>query len=77
MLFGLAYAAPMLGVLSGTVPRGALLAGLTAPLAVSVAHGTRHHADDIPALTPVLDKSVALALSTPRSAAVGPRTIPA
>jgi 1,4-dihydroxy-2-naphthoate octaprenyltransferase len=77
VLFGLAYAAPMLGVLSGAVPRGALLAVLTAPLAVSVARGARRHAEDIPALTPVMGKNVALVLSTPRPVAVGLWTIPA
>lgn len=70
-LLGLAYAAPVLGVVAGLLPAGVLLALVTLPLAASVARGARRHADDIPALLPTMGRNVALTLLTPALAALG------
>lgn len=76
-LFIGAYAAPALGVAFGTLPLGALLCLLTTPLAVAVARGALHHANDIPALLPTMGRNVVLTLSAPLLMAIGLWWMPA
>jgi 1,4-dihydroxy-2-naphthoate polyprenyltransferase len=62
---------PLLGVLMGWLPRPALLALLTAPLAWLVGLGAIVHADNLPALVPTMGRNVALTLLLPLMLAVG------
>jgi 1,4-dihydroxy-2-naphthoate octaprenyltransferase len=66
-----AFGALALGVLAGVLPRGAVLGLAMAPLAWSVARGARRHADDLPALVPVMGRNVVLVLLTPVLMALG------
>ena len=67
----LAYVSLLLGVLSGALPLGALLGGLTAPLAWFTVRRVLTHADDVAQLLPALRQNVLINLLTPTLMAVG------
>jgi 1,4-dihydroxy-2-naphthoate octaprenyltransferase len=66
-----AFAALSLAVATGVVPPGTGLAWLAAPLALRVARGAWHDADDMAALPRVLAHNLALVLAMPLLMVVG------
>ncbi len=70
-LMAMAYASLLLGVLSGALPPGALLGGLTAPLAWFTARRVLTHAQNLAQLLPALQQNVLINLLTPTLMAVG------
>lgn len=72
LLHAVGYAAIVLAVVWGHLPWPALAATLlTLPLALHVAQGACAHADDLPALLPVMARNVALSLAAPLLLALG------
>ena len=69
--FTLAYAALMLAIAAGSLPRAAALGLLTLPLALNVVRGARLHADNIAKLLPFMGMNVVVSLLTPVLAAIG------
>jgi len=71
LLLLLTYASVVGGWRAGFLPAWSLLVVATLPLAVATWHGAADHADDIPALVPVLGRNVALVHAAPLLLAVG------
>ncbi len=67
----LAYVSLLLGVLLGALPPGALLGGLTAPLAWRTVRRVLTHAQDLRQLRPALRQNVIVTLLTPTLMAIG------
>lgn len=67
----LAYVSLLLGVLFKALPQGALLGGLTAPLAWFTVRRVLAHAQDVAQLLPALRQNVLINLLTPVLMAVG------
>lgn len=67
----LAYASLLLGVLFGALPPGALLGGLTAPIAWLTVRRVLTHAQDVAQLLPALRQNVLINLLTPVLMAIG------
>lgn len=65
------FAALLAAIMVGVLPAFCALGFVTVPLAVAVVTRSARHADDLPALLPVLGLNVALTLATPALVASG------
>lgn len=70
-LMALAFLSLLLGVLSGGLPRGALVGMLALVLAVPTVRDVQTHAQDVPQLLGAMGRNVALNLLTPVLVALG------
>lgn len=70
-LHALGYASLIAGVAAGAMPRGAALGLLAVPLSVAVVRGAVRHAEEGPALIPVMGRNVLLTLAGPLLVALG------
>jgi 1,4-dihydroxy-2-naphthoate octaprenyltransferase len=70
-LLAATYLWPVVAVIAGLLPWGALLCLLTLPLAVPAVRGVLSHAEDVGALVPFLGQNVLVTLSTPSLLALG------